>query len=94
MRSASRIELALRKQTLLLACASQRQQLAQHAADLQPVFATADRGIEVAQWLRDHIAIVTTIGVAALAFKPRRLWRLGMRGFYLWRIAQAWRSRY
>lgn len=91
--STRRLELALKKQMLLLECASQRQQLAQHAAGLQPVFATAERGIEVAQWLRDHIAIVTTVGVAALAFRPRRLWRLGLRGFYLWRMAQAFRSR-
>lgn len=91
--SARRIELALKKQMLLLECASQRQQLAQHAAGLQPAFATAERGIEVAQWLRDHIAIVTALGVTALAFRPRRLWRLGLRGFYLWRMVQSLRSR-
>ena len=92
--SARRLELALKKQTLLLQCASQRQQLAQHAAGLQPAFAAADRGVELAQWLRDHFAIVTTVGVAALAFRPRRLWRLGLRGFYLWRMARALRSRF
>ena len=88
-----RLELALKKQMLLLECASQRQQLAQHAAGLQPAFAAAERGIEVAQWLRDHIAIVTTVGVATLALRPRKLWRLGLRGFYLWRMARAFRSR-
>ena len=43
------LALALRKQALLLDCASQRQQFAQHAAGLKPLFAGADRGIEMAQ---------------------------------------------
>ena len=87
------LELALKKQALLLECAVQRQQLAQHAAGLKPLFAGADRGIEIVQWVRQHPLLLTGASVAALVLRPRFFWRLGLRGLYFWRLAQALRSR-
>lgn len=86
------LALALRKQALLLDCASQRQQFAQHAACLKPLFAGADRGIEMAQWVRQHPLAVAACSAAVFILRPRFFWRLGLRGLYLWRLARTLRS--
>lgn len=88
------LQLALKKQMLLLDCASQRQQMAQHAEGLKPLFTGADRGMEVAQWIRQHPALTTAASVAALVLRPRFFWRMGLRGLYFWRLAQTLRSRH
>lgn len=88
------LELALKKQALLLDCATQREQLAQHAAGLKPLFAGADRGIEIVQWVRQHPFLVAGASAAAFILRPRFFWRLGLRGMYVWRLAQALRSRF
>lgn len=87
------LALALRKQALLLECASQRRQLAQHAAGIKPLFAGADRGIEIAHWLRQHPLVVAGASAAVFILRPRFFWRLGLRGLYVWRLAQTLRSR-
>jgi hypothetical protein len=93
VRSQRLLELALKKQMLLLECASQRQQLAQYAEGMQPLFAGADRGIAAMSWVRQHPALVAVAGAAAVVLRPRFLWRMGLRGLYFWRMAQAFRSR-
>lgn len=87
------LELALRKQALLLDCASQRHQLMQHATGLKPLFAGADRGIEIAQWIRRHPLAIVGASAAAVVLRPRFIWRMGLRGLYFWRLAQTLRSR-
>jgi hypothetical protein len=91
--SKSRIELALRKQALLLECAMQRQQMAQHAQGLKPLFTGADRGIDALCWVRQHPALVTAASAAALILRPRFLWRMSLRGLYFWRLAKTLRGR-
>lgn len=87
------LELALRKQRLLLECASQRLQLAQHARGLQPAFRGADRAVDALHWLQRHPALVAVAGAAAFILRPRFLWRLGMRGYSLWTLTKTLRSR-
>lgn len=86
------IELALEKQRLRLETASQRIDLARHAAGLQPLFATADRVHEGVRWIGRHPEVVAG-GVALLAAaRPgarRFLWRWGRRAFVAW---QLWRE--
>lgn len=86
------IELALEKQRLQLEVASQRIDLARHAAGLMPIFAAADRIRDGARWMGRHPEIVAG-GVALLAaVRPgvrRFLWRWGKRVFFVWRF---WRS--
>lgn len=91
--SKSHIELALRKQTLLLECATQRQRLAQHAEGLKPLFTGADRGLDALHWIRQHPALVTTASAVILLLRPRFLWRMGLRGLYFWRLAKTLRGR-
>ncbi len=86
------IELALEKQRLRLETASQRIDLARHAAGLQPLFTAADRVHEGARWVGRHPEVVAG-GVALLAaVRPgvrRFIWRWGKRAFIGWRL---WRD--
>jgi hypothetical protein len=87
------LELALKKQILLLDCASQRQQFAQHAAGLQPIFSGTDRTIEAVHWLKQHPLAIAAGSAALFVLRPRFLLRWGTRGLSLWRLAQTLRGR-
>lgn len=81
------LEIALTKHRLMLEAAMQREELVEHAAELQPLFHTADQAYAGARWLGRHPEIVAG-GVAVLAAaKPgfrRFLWRLGKRALVTW----------
>lgn len=83
------IELALRKQLLLLDSATQREALARHAHGLVPIFDVADQVKAGGHWIRRHPEAVAT-GVALLvAVRPdvrRFFWRWGRRSFVAWRL--------
>jgi hypothetical protein len=87
------LELALKKQTLLLECASQRQQFAQHAAGLQPLFNGADRTVDAALWLKQHPLVIAAGSAAFFMLRPRVLWRWGTKGYSLWRLTKTLRGR-
>lgn len=81
------LELALAKQRLRLEAATQREQLAAHAAGLQPLFHTADQLYAGMRWLGKHPEVVVG-GVAVLTVaRPgfrRFLWRASQRAAILW----------
>ena len=87
------LELALKKQQLLMRSAEQRQRMAVYAEGLQPVFSTADKAIAGALWLRQHPAVIAVSSAALFIFRPRFLVRLAVRGYSTWRLVQAFRSR-
>jgi hypothetical protein len=86
------VELALEKQRLRLAAASQRLDLSRYAVGLTPLFDTADRVRDGARWVVRHPEVVGG-GVALLAAaRPgarRFFWRWGKRAFIAWRV---WRD--
>jgi hypothetical protein len=81
------LELALTKHRLMLEAAMQREELAEHAAGLQPLFHAADQAHAGVRWLGRHPEVVAG-GVAVLAAaRPgfrRFLWRAGQRAAILW----------
>ena len=88
------LELALKKQQLLLDCASQRIQLAEHAAGVQPLFAGADRVVEAAHWARQHPISIAAASAAVFVLRPRLILSLGMRAMGWWKIVQTLRGRH
>ncbi len=87
------IELALKKQRLLIESASLRTELSRHASDLVPLLAVADQLQAGTRWVGRHPEIIamTVAFLAAAGSGPRRfLWRWIRRGFVAWRV---WRSR-
>ncbi len=86
------IELALRKQLLLLDSATQREALARHAGGLAPLFEVADQINSGVRWVRRHpeaLAAGLALLVAARPGMRRFFWRWGRRGFVAWRL---WRD--
>lgn len=81
------LELALTKHRLMLEAAMQREELAEHAAGLQPLFRAADQMHAGLRWLGRHPEVVAgSVAVLATA-RPgfrRFLWRTGQRAALLW----------
>ncbi|MCK9380724.1 MAG: YqjK-like family protein [Sulfuritalea sp.] len=83
------LELALKKQRLLIASESLRAEFGGYAAGLAPAFTTADYAVEGARWLRRNPLIAVAAGVALAVARPKRALRWVRRGFLGW---QAWRQ--
>jgi len=82
------IELALKKQRLQLRSAALREQMAEQAKVLDPVFLAADRVGNAIGWLRRHPELIVAALVAIAVARPRRAFRWARRAFFAW---QTWR---
>lgn len=81
------LELALAKHRLMLEAAMQREELAGHAAGLQPLFHAADQVHSGLRWLGRHPEVVAGSVAVLAAARPgfrRFLWRAGQRAAILW----------
>ncbi|MBP9218232.1 MAG: YqjK-like family protein [Sterolibacterium sp.] len=86
-----RIELALRKQRLLLKSASLRLDLANQVGTLSPAFAAVDRLRAAGRWLRRHPQVPVAVLTALLVARPRAVFRWAQRGWFLWQVVRRWR---
>ncbi len=80
-----RLELAARRGALGVRIANQRLELASHAQGMAPLFASGDAALRGVDWLKQHPGAVFAAVAAAVAMRPRRAWRWGARGVFLWR---------
>ena len=87
-----RIDLAIERGRLIERISNQRQLLGEQ---LQPVGAslhTADRAVTTlrngSKYLKQHPEVVTVAVAVLVVVQPRRVWRWGKRGFFVWR---SWR---
>ena len=83
------LELALRKQRLILKSAALRVRIRRDVMGLRPALTMADRAIEAGHWVRGHSGLLITVATALLVARPRAAFRWAKRGFLLWR---GWRS--
>ena len=83
--STAAIDLALRRQRLLLRSAALRDSLAEQSAVLGPPLAAADRVQAGGRWLYRQRGWVAGGVVVVLVLRPRRAWRLLSAGWWLWR---------
>jgi len=84
------LELALKKQRLQFRSAEQRQQLAESAVALAPVFLAADYCRAGVSWVRNHPAVTVGTVVALLVAKPRLVFRWGRRAWLVWLAWRKW----
>lgn len=83
------LEIALRKQQVLLESNIRREALATHGAGLRPLFDAADRLVEGLDWARRHPELIAGGAAMLLAASPavrRFSWRWGKRGFVAWQF--------
>ncbi|MDP1956868.1 MAG: YqjK family protein [Rhodocyclaceae bacterium] len=86
------VELALEKQRLEFAAASQREALARHVAGLTPLFDAADQVGAGLRWTRHHPEVLAGAVLLLAAARPgvrSFIWRWTRRGFVAWRL---WRN--
>lgn len=83
------IEVTQRKERLIARAALQRAAIGTSFQQMQGPIGVADRGLEVARFLRKHPLLVATVVAAVLAFRRRSLVSLAGRVLSVWRI---WRS--
>lgn len=81
-----RLELALRKQQLLMQSAELRARIGLQMRPLRPVWGAADRVREAARWLQRHPSLPVAVITALLVARPRSVWRWAQRGWWLWRM--------
>lgn len=92
MNGSAALELALKKQRLLIAGEGLRNDIARHATGLTPVFAGADVAVEGARFLRRHPQALVAAGVALIVARPGRAWRWGRRALFGWQVWRRWRN--
>lgn len=86
-------DLAVKKQRLLVASATQRAQFATCAVGVQPLFSGADKVVTGVQWLRQHPVLIAASSAAFFVLRPRLLLKLAMRGYSAWQLFQGVRGR-
>lgn len=95
MSQARDIELALRRQRLLLRSAALRSALAEQSVVLEAPLAVADRVHAGVRWLGRHRDWWVGGALVVLVVRPRRAWRMLRFGWWAWRSArraQVWLS--
>ena len=86
------VELALKKQRLLLRSAALRENFGNYATTWMPVFAAGDRVRTGLLWLRRHPLLPVVAMIAALVARPRGLLRWARRGFFAWQALRKLRT--
>lgn len=86
MDTEQRIELALRKQRLLMRSAELRGRFVEQVQPLVPLFAAADRVSAGLRWIKRHPVLPVVVLVATLVARPRAVLRWAQRGWLLWQM--------
>lgn len=88
----SDLELALRKQRLILKSAALRRSMSQDAEPLQPIGTGIDKLTAGVLWVKDHPQVLAAAAAVLLVARPRRAWRWSRRGFVAWKAWQKLRD--
>lgn len=86
------LELALRKQRLILKSAALRVAIAEDALPLGPLFNGADKIVAAIHWVQSRPQAVLAAVAALAVIRPRLLWRWGRRTVVLWKVWQKVRN--
>ena len=86
------LELALKKQRLVLQSEELRNRLAAAGGAWKPVFSVGDRLRQAAQWLRRHPPVVLAALVGLFVARPRAVLRIAGRAWLFWRTLRRLRA--
>jgi hypothetical protein len=87
------LELATRRGGLQARIDEQRRTLGRNTQPLESVFAKGDAVLEGVGWLKQHPGAVAAVVAVAAILRPKRAWRWGRRGFFVWQGWQAIRKK-
>lgn len=86
------VELALKKQRLLMRSGALRDNFGNYATVWMPVFAAADRVRAGLRWLRRHPLLPVVSLIAVLVARPRGVLRWVRRGYFAWQALRRLRT--
>lgn len=87
------VELAARKERLVMRSELLRGQMAAHLHRWEPVFEGIDRVRDIGRWLRGHPEVVGAALVLLLVKRPRALMRWARRAWVGWKLWSGLRAR-
>ena len=82
------LEIALKKQRLLMKSEQLREEFGRNGLGVKPVFHVADMGVAGAQWIKRHPEVIAGVAVTLVVARPMTVWRWGRRAYTGWKTWQ------
>ena len=82
------LEIALKKQRLLIKSEQLRNEFGRNGLGVKPVFQVADAGVAGARWLQRHPEVVVGVAVTLVVARPKTVWRWSRRAYTGWKAWQ------
>ena len=83
-----RLEIALKKQRLLIKSESLREEVGRNGRGIEPVFLVVDTAVAGVHWLKRHPEVVAGVAVTLVVARPLVVWRWGKRAYTGWKTWQ------
>ena len=83
-----RLEIALKKQRLLIKSESLRNEFGRHGRGIEPAFQVADTAVAGVHWLKRHPEVVAGVAVTLVVARPQVVWRWSKRAYTGWKTWQ------
>jgi len=71
------LELALKKQRLLVESKHLREKFERNGRGVEPAFQVADLAVAGVRWVKRHPEVVVGVAVAFVVARPKTVWRVG-----------------
>ena len=78
------LELALKKQRLLMESDRLRQNFSRSSRGIAPAFRVADLAVAGVQWIKQHPEVMVGVAVTFVVARPKTVWRLGRWAYAGW----------
>ncbi len=82
------LELALKKQRLLMQSQNLRDQFGLNGRGIEPAFRVADGIAGGSRWLRQHPEVIAGVTIILVVARPAAVWRWGRRAYSGWQTWQ------
>lgn len=82
------LEIALKKQRLLIKSEDLRNEFGYNGRGVEPAFQVADTAVAGVHWLKRHPEVVAGVAVTLVVARPRVVWRWGRRAYTGWKAWQ------
>ena len=83
-----RLEIALKKQRLLIKSESLRDEFGRNGRGVEPAFQVADTAVAGVDWLKRHPEVVAGVTVTLVVARPLAVWRWSRRAYTGWKTWQ------
>jgi YqjK-like protein len=82
------LEIALKKQRLLIKSEELRQEFGRNGRGVEPAFQVADTAVAGANWIKRHPEVVAGVAITVVVARPKLVWKWGKRVYTGWKTWQ------